>query len=83
MLVLCKILRLFVNTVTDNDKYCLVYRDNLKQPIQILLAQNQKTFSPCLPAFSKSPLNFKHFQRKMTLIADAFPELPSPKKVIE
>ena len=45
MLVLFKILRLFVNTLSDDDKYCLRYRDNLTQPIQILLSQKQKTFS--------------------------------------
>ena len=82
MLVLCKILRLFVNTLTDDDKYCLLYRDNLTQPIQILLSQKQKTFSQFFSPFFKSPLNFKHFQKKMTLIADVFPKLPSPKKVI-
>ena len=44
MLGLCKILRLFGNTLTENDKYCLLYRDNLTQPIQILLSMKQKTF---------------------------------------
>ena len=37
MLVLCKILGLFVNTLSEDDKYCLRYNDNLLQPIQILL----------------------------------------------
>ena len=82
MLVLWKILRLFVNTLTDDDKYCLLYRDNLKQPIQILLSQKQKTFSQFFSALLKSTLNFEHFQKKMILIADVFPQLPSPKKVI-
>ena len=82
MLVLCKILRLFVNTLTDDDKYSLLYRDNLTQPIQILLSQKQKTFSQFFSAFLKSELNFEHFQKKMTLIADEFSKLPSPKKVI-
>ena len=82
MLVLCKILRLFVNTLTDDDKYSLLYTDNLTQPIQILLSQKQKTFSEFFSAFSKSKLNFEHFQEKMTLIADVFSKLPSPKKVI-
>ena len=82
MLVLCKILRLFVNTLTDDDKYSLLYRDNLKQPIQILLSQKQKTFSQFFSPFLKSKLNFQHFQKKMTLIADVFSKLPSPKKVI-
>ena len=82
MLELCKILGLFVNTLTDDDKYCLLYRDNLTQPIQIQLSQKQKTFSEFFSAFLKSTLNFEHFQKKMTLIADVFPKLPSPKKVI-
>ena len=45
MLVLCKILGLFVNTLTDDDKYSLLYRDNLTQQIQILLFKKPKTFS--------------------------------------
>ena len=45
MLVLCKILNLFVNTLTDDDKYSLLYRDNLTQQIQILLSRKLKTFS--------------------------------------
>ena len=82
MLVLWKILRLFVNTLTDDDKYCLLYRDNLTQPIQILLSQKQKTFSEFFSAFLKSTLNFADFQKKMTFMADVFPKLPSTKKVI-
>ena len=82
MLVLCKISGLFVNTLTDDDKYSLLYRDNILQPIQILLSQKQKTFSEFFSPFLKSTLNFERFQKKMTLIADVFPKLPSPKKVI-
>ena len=82
MLVLWKILRLFVNTLTDDDKYCLLYRDNITQTIQILLSQKQKNFSQFFSAFFKSTLNFEHFQKNMTLIAHVFPQLPSPKKVI-
>ena len=54
MLVLCKILRMFLNTLTDGDKYSLLYKDNLVQPIQILLSQKQKTFSELFSAFLKS-----------------------------
>ena len=64
MLVLCKILGLFVNTLPDDDKYSLLYRDNLTQQIQILLSQKRKTFSEFFSAFSKSTLNFEHFQKK-------------------
>ena len=80
MLVICKILRLFVNTLTDDDKYCLLYRDNLTQPIQILLSLQQKTFSLFFSAPLKSTLNLEHFQERMTVIAYVFPKLPSPKK---
>ena len=64
MLELCKILRLFVNTLTDDDKYSLLYRDNLTQEIQILLSQKRKAFSQFFSAFLKSTLNFEHFQKK-------------------
>ena len=82
MLVLCKISGLFVNTLSEDDKYCLLCKDNLLQPIQILLSQKQKTFSQFFSAFLKSTLNFEHFQKKINLIADVFPKLPSAKKVI-
>ena len=82
MLVQCIILRLFVNTLTDNQKYCLLYRDNLTQPIQILFSQKQKAFSHLFSAFLKATLNFADFKKKIPLIDDAFPKLPSTKKVI-
>ena len=61
MLVLCKFLRLLVNTLTDDEKYSLLYRENLTQPIQILLSQKRKTFSQFFCAFLKATLNFAHF----------------------
>ena len=82
MLVLRKILGLFVNTLSEDDKYCLLYNDNLLQPIQILLSQKKKTFSEFFSGFLKSTLNFEHFETKINLIADIFPKLPSTKIVI-
>ena len=82
MLVLWKILRPFVNTLREDDKYCLPYKDNLLQPIEILLSQKQKTFSQYFSAFLKSTLNSENFQKKINLIADVFPKLPSAKQVI-
>ena len=64
MLVVCKMLRLFVNPLTADDKYSLLIRDNLTQPIQLLLSQKQKTFSGFFVAFLKSKLNFERFQKK-------------------
>ena len=51
MLVLRKILGHFVNTLSEDDRYCLLYKDNLLQPIQILLSQKQKTFSQFFSPF--------------------------------
>ena len=51
MLALRKILKLFVNTLTDDDKYSFLFRDNLMQPIQIPLSQKEKTFSELFSAF--------------------------------
>ena len=64
MLVFCKFLRLLVRTLTDDEKYSLLYRENLTQPIQILLSQKRNTFSEFFSKFSKSTLNFEHFQKK-------------------
>ena len=64
MLVLCKFLRLLVKTLTDDKKYSFLYRENLTQPIQILLSQKPKTFSEFFSTFSKPKLNFEHFQKK-------------------
>ena len=59
LLVMHKILRLFVNILTVDEKHYLLNRDNLTQAIQMELSQKQKTFSEFLFVFSKSMLNFK------------------------
>ena len=64
MLVLYKILRLFVTTLTHDDKYSVLYRDNLTQRIHILLSKKKKTSSQFFSAFLKSALNFEDFQKK-------------------
>ena len=61
MLVPSKMIRLFVKTFTADNKNSLLNRDNLKQPIQILLSQKKKIFSQFLSQFLKSALNFERF----------------------
>ena len=41
-LVILKILRLFLNTLTADDKYSLINRDTLTQPIWMQLSQKEK-----------------------------------------
>ena len=80
--MILKIIRLFVNTLTVDDKHYLLNRDNLTQPIQIQLSQKQKRFSEFIFAFLKSILNFQHLPKKMTLIADVYPEIPARKNIV-
>ena len=83
MLVLCKFLGHLAKTLTADEKYSLLYRENLTQPIKILLSQKPKTFSKLSSEILKPTLNFEHFQKKLTLIANEVPKSPSPKKVIK
>ena len=55
---------MFVNTLTADDKYSLLNRDNLTQPIRTPLSQKHKAFSKFFLAFSKYTLNFEHFEKK-------------------
>ena len=59
-----KILRLFVNTLTVDEKPYLLNRGNLMQTIQIQLSQKQKTFFEFFLAFLKYILNFEHLPTK-------------------
>ena len=80
LLMTCKTLRPFVNTLTADGKYSLLSRDNLMQPIQMHLSKKKSSDFFC--AFFKSTLNFEHFQKKMSLIVYVFPKLQTPKNVI-
>ena len=73
--------RRFPNTLTADDKCSLTSRDKWIQRIQMHLSQKRNIFSEVLAAFFESALNFKHFQKKMTLIAYVFPKLPTTKYV--
>ena len=59
-----KILRLFVNSLTVDEKHYLLTRDNLMQPIQIELYQKEKTFFEIFFAILTSIINFKHLPKK-------------------
>ena len=64
LLIMWKILRPFVNILSAADKYSLPNREYLTQQIQNKISQKQKFFHGLLSAFSKSKLNFEHFQQK-------------------
>ena len=54
---------MFVNTLTADDKYSLLNRDNLTQQNRTQLSQKQKAFSQFFLAFSKYTLNFEDFEK--------------------
>ena len=62
--MICKILGLFFNTLTANEKDSVLNRDNLLQHLQMQLSQNLKKFSEFFVGFWKSGFNFEHFQEK-------------------
>ena len=64
LLVTHKIQRLFVKTLTADDKHYLLNRHILAQGIQMQLSQKQKTFSQLFFSFLKSKFNFKQFPKK-------------------
>ena len=55
---------MFVNTLTADDKYSLLKRDNLTQQNRTQLSQKQKAFSQFFLAFSKYTLNFEDFEKR-------------------
>ena len=59
-----KILRLFVKTLTVNDKHYVLNRDNLMQQILMELSEKQKHISEFFFAVLKSVLNFKYFPKE-------------------
>ena len=64
LLVICKIFRRVVNILKSVSKYSLSNREYLMQPIQIKLSQKQENFPGFFSRFSKSKLNFDHFQKR-------------------
>ena len=55
---------MFVNTLTADDKYSLLNRDNLTQQNRTQLSEKQKAFSQFFLAFSKSTLDFEDFEKR-------------------
>ena len=60
-LVISKILRSFVNTLTSYEKYFHGNRDNLRQAIQMQLSKKLKIFPELFTALPKPAFNFQDF----------------------
>ena len=69
-LVWCEILRLFVKTLTADDKYSGGNMKSLLRQFQTPLSQKQNPFSGFFIAFLKCAWNLEHFQKR-----DEYPSL--------
>ena len=59
-----KILRLFVNTLTADDKYSCRNMQNFLQQLQTLLSEKRRSFSGLFIAFLKCAWNLEHFEKE-------------------
>ena len=64
LLMICKILGLFVNLLTGDEKYSLLKRRNLLLHIPMHLSKKRKIFSRFVFDFDKFKLNFENFPKK-------------------
>ena len=70
---------MFVKTFTGDDNYPLRNCENLLLLIQMQLSKKRKTFSQLFVPFRAFASNFKHFEKKMILIGNVFPKVPTVK----
>ena len=78
-----KILGVFVNTFTVDDKYPVWDCENLQFHIEMQLSQKQKRFSQFYVPLMESSSNSKHFQKKMIVIAYLFSKLKTVKTWVD
>ena len=76
-----KVFRLFLNTLTADDKYSVISRHNSIPTIQTQLFQEQKIFSEFSAAIFQCGLNFKDFQKKDDPHSFCIPEITYPERV--
>ena len=83
LLVISGLFGLFVNTLTTDDKYSLCNRDNLGEPIEILLSKKQKCFFlQFLLHFSNLYQILNILEKKMTFINYVFSKLRTAKYML-
>ena len=82
LLVIFKMLKLFVNTLTADDKYYLLNKDNLTEPTEMKLSKKKKLFFNFFQHFPNNDLIFDIVDKKMTLIGYVFRKLRTEKSVV-
>ena len=80
-LVTSEIFRLFVNTLTPDDKYSLRNMQILWQEIQAHLSQKGRAFCEFFIAFLKCAWNLEHSETKEGYPSVLLPKLLHPKEM--
>ena len=73
---------MFVSTLTAYEKYSVLNREYLTQPIHMQLSIKGKDFFKFFSAISKPTLSLEHFPTKMRLIANVSLKLQTSKKAV-
>ena len=68
-LVTSEIFRLFVNTMSSDDKYSLRNMQNFWRQLQTVLSQKRQAFHQFLIAFLKYERNLEHSKKKKSILA--------------
>ena len=68
-LVTSEIFRLFVNTMSSDDKYSLRNMQNFWKQLQTLLSQKRQAFHQFLIGFLKYARNLEHSKKKKSILA--------------
>ena len=68
--------------MTAKYEYSRSNKENLPPPIYMQLPKKPKTFCCIVIEFLESTLNLEHFEKKMSLIAQVFLKLLTPKNVV-
>ena len=80
-LVWFEILRLFVNTLTADNKYSGCNVHNFGQQVQTPLSQKQKTFCGFFIRFLKCAWNLEHFEKKDEYRSLIIPEITTSESI--
>ena len=80
-LVTSEIFRLFVNTLTPDDKYSRRYMHIFWQQLQTSLSQKGKAFCQFSIAFLKCAWNLEHCEKKEEYPSVLLPKLLHPKEM--
>ena len=78
-LVTSEIFRLFVNTLTPDDKYSRRNMQTFWQQVQTLLSHKGETFKRFFIEFLKCAWNLEHSEEKNSILAWLLPKLLHPK----